>query len=333
MPDKIRLAFVGCGGITRAHLNHGLKNFSDVEFVGWCDINEKAAISVRKEVNDQGEVFKDVKEMLAKTKPDAVYIMLPPFAHGPAEEAVIEKRLPFFVEKPVALNLELAKRIFEEVKKYDLITAVGYMNRYRRSVQRVKELLQNRTPVLMHGGWIGGGPSNYEGNWWIQKDKSGGQFLEQTTHTVDLARYFFGEVSYVYATAIRNRISRPPIFTIEDASMVQLVFSNGAVASLYSSCCTSVGGGVFLTLWATDMKAEFTGWEHSVRIYLPGEEQITIPGEPNIFSIEDRAFINSVKANKNTGILANYEDGLKALAISVAVNESMETGKVVKVKI
>jgi myo-inositol 2-dehydrogenase/D-chiro-inositol 1-dehydrogenase len=188
--------------------------------------------------------------------------------------------------------------------------------------------------VLLHGGWMGGGPRTYEGiwKWWVQKDKSGGQFLEQTTHTIDLARYLFGDVSQVYATPVRDRRERPDFFNIEDASMVQLAFANEAAGNLYSSCSTSLGGGVSLTVWGTDLRAEFTGWEHSVAIHLPEGELVTIPGEQNIFSLEDRAFIDSVKAGKDAGILATYQDGLKATAIACAANESMETGQIVEIK-
>jgi predicted dehydrogenase len=136
----------------------------------------------------------------------------------------------------------------------------------------------------------------------------------------------------VFAVPVRNRKPRPDFFSIEDASMVQLSFANGAAGNLSSSCSTSQGGGVSLTVWTTDMRAEFTGWENSVQIHLPGGEQIAIPGEENIFSLEDRAFINSIKAGKSIGILANYADGLAATAIACAANESMATGKVVPVQ-
>ena len=136
----------------------------------------------------------------------------------------------------------------------------------------------------------------------------------------------------VYAVAVKDRRKRPAFYTIEDASMVQLKFANGGAANLYSSCSTPVGGGIFLTLWATEMRADFTGWEASVKISLPGHEEIAIPGEPNIFAKEDRAFIDSVKAGKNKGILATYEDGLKATAIACAANESMKTSEVVSLQ-
>jgi len=334
MVDRIKLAFIGSGNIVRSHLEQGLKDFVDVEFVGWCDLDEGVARARREQVGGRGKTYKDARRMLDEAKPDAVYIMLPPFAHGPSEELVVERRLPFFIEKPVAIELATAQKVAAEVRKRKLITSVGYMNRYRKSVQHVRALLKEQKPVIMHGGWLGGGPGNYEGiwKWWVQKDKSGGQFLEQTTHTIDLARYLFGDVTSVYAVAVRDRRERPGFFTIEDASMVQLSFTTGAAANLYSSCSTSVGGGITLAVWGTDMKAEFTGWEHSVRITLADGEELAIPGEENIFALEDRAFVDSVKAGEAKGILATYEDGLAATRIACAANESMETGQPVKIE-
>jgi len=332
MADKVKLGFIGSGGIVRSHLEQGLKDFDDVEFVGWCDLNEATAAARKKEVGGRGEIHTDAAKMLDKAKPDAVFIMLPPFAHGPAEDLVVERKLPFFIEKPVAIHLETARRTAEGVEKHGLITSVGYMTRYRKSVQRVREILKQQKPVYLHGGWVGGGPQVYEGiwKWWVQKDKSGGQFLEQTTHTTDLARYLFGDVTHVYAVAVRDRKRRPKFYTIEDASMVQLTFANGAAGNLVSSCSTSQGSGVTLEVFGTDLRARFTGWEQGVEIDLPGGEHVRIPGEENIFAKEDRAFIDSVKAGKNKGILATYDDGLKATEIAVAANRSMETGEVIE---
>lgn len=335
MADKVKLGFIGSGGIVKGHLDQGLKEFDDVEFVGWCDLKEETAAARKNQTGGRGEVYTDAKKMLDEAKPDAVYIMLPPFAHGEAEDLVIERGLPFFIEKPVAIDMATASRVAEGAEKKNLITSVGYMTRYRKSSQRVRELLEDQKPVLLHGGWMSSGPSTYDGVWtWLgKKDKSGGQFIEQTTHTTDMARFLFGDVTQVYAVQVRNRKGRPDTFTVEDASMVQLAFANGAAGNLHSSWCTSQGGGVTLNVWGTEMKAEFTGWEQSVKIHLPDKEVEEIPGGENIFGIEDRAFIDSVKAGKNMGILATYEDGLKATAIGCAANESMETGKIVELKV
>ncbi len=111
MADKIKLGFIGSGGIVKSHLEHGLRDFADVEFVGWCDLNESTAAARRQEVGGRGKVYTDARKMLDDARPDAVFIMLPPFAHGKAEDWVIERRLPFFIEKPVAIDLKTARRV------------------------------------------------------------------------------------------------------------------------------------------------------------------------------------------------------------------------------
>ena len=51
----------------------------------------------------------------------------------------------------------------------------------------------------------------------------------------------------------------------------------------------------------------------------------------DIVGMDDLA--DSVKAGKNVGILATYEDGLQATAIACAASESMETGKVIEIEL
>jgi predicted dehydrogenase len=314
--------------MTSWHLDGGLGDFDDVEFVGWCDVAEESARARRAQAGGQGAVFTDVERMLDQTKPDAVYIVLPPFAHGPAEAAVLEREIPFFVEKPVALDVDTAGTILEGVRRTGVLSAVGYMFRYQRPVQHVRALLEDETPVLLHGGWLGVGPSPSDPvwRWWVQKDLSGGQFLEQTTHTLDLARYLFGEVASVYATAVRDRREVPGVCTIEDASMVQLTFRNGAAGTLYSAWCTPVGGGVSLTLWTTETRVDFTEREHTARIQR-ADGVTTVPGEAKLFRAQDRAFIDAVKTGQREGVLATYEDGFEAVRIARAADTSMRTGQ------
>jgi predicted dehydrogenase len=339
MSDKARLGFIGCGNIIRAHLAQGLKNFDDVEFVGWCDLKPEAAAARRDEVatargvpaESQGVIFVDPAVMLDTVKPDAVYIALPTFAHGPVEAVVVERGLPFFIEKPVAIDLDTANRVLDGVRKRGLITSVGYHNRYRASVRRVKELLVGRQPVFMIGGWANAGPKPDAPvySWWIQKHLSGGQFTEQATHTVDLARLLFGEVESVFATAVRDRLDRPEGYSIEDGVMAQVRFVNGAVACLYSSCCVQVGASITLSVQCVDMKAAFTSGKQDVTIEVAGQAPVTLSEIAEPLGIEDRAFVDSVKAGKDLGIQSTYEDGVKTLAVSLAADESMRTGRAV----
>jgi predicted dehydrogenase len=280
------------------------------------------------------QAFTDAAAMMDATSPEAVYFCLPPFAHG-AELRAAERGIPFFVEKPVALDAGLAREIAAEVTRRGMLTSVGYMNRYRRGVQRVRDLLREDPAVLLFGGWIGGTPRGGPGigSWWVQKDRSGGQFLEQVTHTVDLVRFFCGEATEVHAYGATGfNTGVPSNYTIEDAVVVNIRFEGGTIANLWA--CTAAnagGGGVSLSVYAGKTTALFTGWEHTLRLMRAGEDTVEIRGESDIFAREDAAFIAAVREGSAEGIQCSYPDGVKTLEISVAANRSLESGKPVAV--
>ena len=336
MADKIRLGFVGCGGIAEAHLK-GLVENPYAEVDAFCDIRLSRAEETSKQYGtSDAQTFTDAKTMFDKVDLDGVYFCLPPFAHG-AEKEAVKRGIPFFVEKPINLYLDQAKRIAEAVEANRILTNVGYMNRYRKGVNKVRELLSEDPPVLLLGGWVGRTPRPESGanilKWWIHKEKSGGQFHEQVTHTVDLARFLCGEISEVHAyPAIGINKTVPENYNIEDASVVNLKFVNGAVGSLWASCSADGGGGgVSLNVYANRTTALFTGWEHSLRLLRKDAEPEEIPGEPNIFAVEDSAFVEGVRRNDPSKLMCSYSDAIKTLEVTLAANKSMETGSPVKI--
>ena len=334
--SKVRLGFVGCGGIAVNHLR-GIARNPHVELVAFCDINPDRAKIVAKKYGDAAaSTFTNAEKMFKEAEIDAVYFCLPPFAHG-AEFEAIDRNIPFFVEKPINLYLDQAAEIADAVERKGLMTSVGYMNRYRRGVQKAREIFREDPPILLLGGWIGGTPRLRPDvqilRWWIVKEKSGGQFHEQVTHTVDLARFLAGEISEVHAFPAKGfNKDAPSNYNIEDASVVNLKFTNGAVGNLWASCSANAGGGgVSLRVYANKATAIFEGWEHNLRLLRVGREPERIPGEPNIFEIEDNAFIDAVRLKDPSKILCTYPDALETLKVTLAANESMESGKPVKV--
>ena len=324
MSDKIRIAMIGTGGISRRHAE-GLSKFDDVEFVGAADVDLGRAQTMAEQYG--GQPFADAAAMLDAVKPEAAWVCMPPHVHGPAEMALVERRIPFLVEKPQSSSLETASEILEAVQKADLLVAVGYMNRYRRSVQRARELLADNPPALIHCAWIGGIPGV---PWWRVRAQSGGQLVEQTTHMVDLLRYVAGDAESVYALGAKGFVTDVPGYTVEDASSVVVRMKSGAVANIMSSCASRIrSGGVHLTLISRDLFVEFTGWNQDVVIKKSALEEERIQGEQNVFEIEDRAFLDAVKSGDHSSVRCTYADGYETLRICLAANESMDTGRMV----
>ncbi len=336
MDKPLRLAFVGAGGIARAHLEPVLSvpgvdiaAFADPD-AERCEARARELRALRPDANPQ--CFADPVEMLKTTPCDAAYILLPPFAHGPVERACIERGIPFFIEKPVGLDMGLTRELAAEIEVRGLLTCAGYMNRYREGVQRARGMLKDDPAVLIHGGWIGGSPDPNPGSWWPQKRLSGGQIVEQSTHTFDLVRFLAGEAVEVFAHGATgfNRGLSP--YSIEDASVVGVRLASGGVASLMACCAANAGGGgVWLNAYAHDATFLFTGWEHSVQVLQVGAEPETIAGEPGIFAVEDAVFLEAVRTGSRGAILSSYSDAARTLELTLAANRAMETGQVVKV--
>ena len=342
---RIRVGIIGCGGISESHLPN-LAKFEDVELVAFCDVVVERA-QKKSEKYGGGPFYDDAAKMLAGTQCDAAYIMIPTYAHGTPERACLAAGIPFLVEKPLGLDPDDLRRLAKEVEASGLITAAGFMNRYRKSVGRVKDLLKNDPAILLDGAWIGGPPlmrdgdyfaNNPIGQWWPVKEKSGGQFVEQVIHTIDLARYLGGEVTEVYAFAARGFNQKLPNlvnnYTNDDAMVVSMKFAHGGIANLMASCSTPAGGGIFLNVWAGQHTAKFTDWAHHVQIYTAGQKETEdIKGDiDDIFPTEDRVFIDAVKTGDRSKIKATYMDGAKTTLLALAANESVATGQPVKIK-
>lgn len=321
----MRIAFIGSGGIARSHAD-GLAKRSDITFVGACDAVAERAAEFAGAYG--GAPFGEVAEMLDRSQPDAVWVCVPPFAHGEAELALLERRIPFLVEKPIANSMDTARRILEGVERSGTLAAAGYMNRYRRGVQRVREVLAGDPAVLVHGAWVGGAPRVA---WWRVKAQSGGQIVEQTTHIFDLVRYLAGEPKVVYAVGARGYVTDLPNYDVEDASTVAIQFESGAVGNLMSSCASLAGGGVHLTIAAREHYITFTGWENSAVIRKSALEEERIGGEQEIFALEDAAFVEAVKTGRHELVLSPYADAVKTLAFCLAANESLASGEPVEV--
>jgi myo-inositol 2-dehydrogenase/D-chiro-inositol 1-dehydrogenase len=199
-------------------------------------------------------------DMLERERLDAVYVCVPPFAHGPPELAVIDAGLPLFVEKPVAIDLETATAIATRLAGRPLVTCTGYHWRWLDIFDRAAELLAANPARLVSCAWLDKVPPP---PWWRRRDGSGGQTVEQTTHVLDLARALVGEVAEVQALGARTAGA-----DVDEVSVGTLRFAGGAVGSLTSTCLLPhlhragievVADGMWLSLSETELVVEADG--------------------------------------------------------------------------
>lgn len=319
--ERVRIGFIGAGGIATRHLGD-LLGFDDVTVVALADIAPERAGALAERCG--GQAYTHYEEMLDKEQVDALYICIPPFAHGAVEMAAIERRLPFFVEKPLAMDWPTAASIAEQVAAKDLITAVGYHWRYLDTTEEAQRLLSARPARLALGYWLDFTPPP---PWWIREQQSGGQMVEQTTHIFDLARVLVGEVEEVYAVGGQLHRSHLPDADIFDATAATLRFATGAVGTMASTCLLNWPHRIGLHLFCEGMAIEMSEFEIMIDV---GRGRPTRKAEGDPFVREDRAFIDAVQGKPNR-IRAPYSEALKTHRLTTAANQSAHEKRAVQI--
>ena len=320
--DKVRLGFIGAGGIAHRHFGV-LETMDDVSVTAIADPDATRAADAASRVG--ATAYADHEAMLANETLDAVYICVPPFAHGAPERACISQNLPFFVEKPLSLDLALAEAIADEVRAADLITAAGYHWRYLDTMDEARSQLAQNPAHLMQGFWLDQTPPP---EWWWHEDQSGGQVVEQATHLIDAARFLAGDVTEVFGLAAQRERGDFPGLTVPTATAATLRFASGAVANLSSTCLLRWNHRVRLDVFSDAMAIEIT--DHDLMVDVGrGRPVRRADGDP--VWREDRDFVEAVMGRDNR-IRCPYPEALETHRVALAITQSAQTGAVVRLE-
>ena len=348
---KKKLAIIGCGGIGAYHLGHFLE-FHDIELAGFCDLIPERAQSFADQAGC-GKVFTDYKKMYDDVRPDMVFICIPPYCHGEIEYETIRRRIPFFVEKPLSLDLELARDIRNKVREAGLITASGFQCRYSNLTTIAQSFAQNHEIVHVQCARIGGVPGVF---WWKKRSLSGGQIVEQTIHQFDMIRYICGEPDTVFTMGARGYVKDIEGYDTDDISSTVVRFANGMLATITTGCYASSGD-------CFDSKITFGTRDAHADMYIldkldlygvtentaasenqdnglvikndgrlsTGGGKLTYHQEGDAGILCDRTFIDAVLSGDPSKIKSSYEDAFRSLNFTLACNRSMDTGMPVKI--
>jgi predicted dehydrogenase len=314
----VRVGLVGAGAVGARHART-LVGFPDVELVGICDPETVAAQALAGEL---GVPALDALQRLLLAGPDAVWVCVPPFAHGDLELTLVRAGLPFFVEKPLAADLPVAARVAGAVATAGLPTATGYHWRHLDTVDRARSALTGRRVRLLDARWWGGTPPPA---WWVRQGLSGGQVTEQATHVLDLVRVLAGEVGEVVGGAAPSSAEGRDV---PDATAAVLRLVSGAVGTV-STCCVLPG----LTAAGLDLLADAVSvhvTETSLRVRTR-EEDLRVEPSVDARRAVDRAFVDVLSGRPTPPGLVDVAEALRTHRLAWAVAEATRTGSAVRV--
>jgi len=317
----LNIGIVGTGGFAQHHarIMARMENVQVKAFLGTSlEKAEQAAAAY-----SEAKAYSDLDAFLEKEKLDAVYICVPPMAHGTIEEAVIARGLPMFIEKPLGVTAETTERLLTLIRGSSLLTSVGYHWRYTDAAARARQLLTESPVGMANGYWLGSMPGVA---WWRQLELSGGQFVEQTTHITDLMRYLLGEAAEVYA-AFAKTDSKPGLGDVPDVGSVTVKLRGGAIATLTNTCLLPMYNRTGLDLFTSEGLIEVHG--DRIRELRPNRT-IETKNQTDPYLAENEAFLHAVRTGDRSRILSDYEDAVKTHRISAAALESSSKGLPIK---
>lgn len=191
----MRVSVVGCGGISRSHLEV-LNAMESVTISSVVDIVHEKADLAASEYNCKA--YYDYDVMLSEDNPDCVHICTPHYLHVPMSVKALTRGIHVLCEKPCAISAEGLSQLKMAQILSDAKFGVCFQNRYNKSALLVKEYVEKETygkveAVRASVHWFR--DADYYSDDWhgtIEKE-GGGVAVNQAIHTQDLMRYVSGK--------------------------------------------------------------------------------------------------------------------------------------------
>jgi predicted dehydrogenase len=252
MPEQIKLAIIGCGGIAGAHLAGYEKllqaGYDRFRFSAMCDsdLGRAAAMAERwAGVSGQRpEVFTSVEEMLKRARPDGADICTPHAFHHTAALPCLRRGVAVMVEKPCGITVRASYKLLAAAEKSGALLATAEQIRRCKgaratewAISRKKMMGAPRFFTMEVFGHQQFDWKSYAFAWrGLRLLTGGGMLLDAGAHFADMMLHVFGPVAEVCCdlrTFFTPTLNGPGLgkrkLDVEDTWLATLRFESGLV--------------------------------------------------------------------------------------------------------
>jgi len=289
-PKKVRTGIIGCGTISRFHVNNMFKH-KNTEIVALCDPFQESIDLLAKEFTASKKVIPpnepDIQKFLQSFDLDAVLIATPHAMHHDHTVAALEAGLDVLLEKPMVVNTQEALSLIEtrdQTGKTLVISFQGSLSPLiRLASQGIKNKIYGDLLSVSATVWQNWGP-NVAGTWRQDPKLAGGGFIFDTgahmLNTVaDLVNQDFTEVA-----AWMDDYQRP----VETLSVAIAKLKSGAFVTLHGCGETIPSCDSVIKVFCTEAILTTGAWGRHLQIQKAGEDEgkeIPYPPESSVWDI------------------------------------------------
>jgi len=233
----IRVAVIGTGVISEAHIKGYLTFPQRCKIVALCDIYPEKAEQKKAKFQLDADVEGDYKTLLAREDIDLVSVCTPPYTHAPISIDFLQAGKHVLVEKPMASSLEECDAMNAAARESGKILSVVSQNRFRDPIMGLKRVLESGligkvVHAQVDSFWWRG--HNYYDLWWrgTWENEGGGCTLNHAVHHIDMFQWMMGMPEQVVAVMSNTAHDNAEV---EDISIALLKYGNGSLGQITSS--------------------------------------------------------------------------------------------------
>lgn len=293
---KIRLAVVGTG-------RWGKNILKTLDALPDCKVAYQAT--------------REWRNLLAKNDIDALVVATPPGTHAEIALPFIERRIPVFIEKPLAAGLEDAQKITAAAQHSGSVVFVGHIHLYNPAYQAAKEQTKHIGSIrLLLGEGYNLGPlrADYSALW------------DYGSHDLSMMLDLAGAPESVAAW---GTATLRPDTALWDTAQMQINFKSGAIGYILSSSTMPQKRRHLMVVGEQgsvvydDTLAEKKVMLHKKTGTVPEiSYPAYTPGSP--LTLELQAFLDAIKTG--TQPKTDADAGLAVVAVLDAAEQSIRAG-------
>jgi predicted dehydrogenase len=138
---RIRIGFIGAGGIVRQRHVPGLRAVPDVEFVGVVNSTPQSTARAAEEFGIARE-FESPEALIASDDVDVVWIGTQPYLHSKLSIAALEAGKHVFCQARMAMDYADARKMYDAWRKSDRVANICAPPHYMRGDRVVRRMLK-----------------------------------------------------------------------------------------------------------------------------------------------------------------------------------------------
>jgi len=358
--EKLKIALVGCGGISTSHVDGYRELFSKNLKVflikAVCDIVEEKAREKASMIEAfQGtrpKVYTNYEDMVESEDLDAVDICTEHKSHHVIANFCLSSGLDVIIEKPLAITMRAARTILNVARKHKKIVAVA--ENYRRTPinRTIKWCIDQGfigTPRIVL--WYKASWTSMRLDWRGDKFMAGGSWVfDGGVHLADLDRYHLNrEADEVYGVVkLFEPLRGGQRLTVDDAAMAIIKYGDVIVQWLWTIAAPAKRISV-RTVYGSkgcideqvlriqedinrvvEVRVDQAFHQMMETLSVKERERMFPRGITNTFATELYDFYLAVTEGLKPEV--DGEEAYKDMAIPLAIYESSVLGKPVKVK-